>query len=126
MSSSNSTFVPSNPKTRRQFADTACGLSGCRHFPQPLGVYRLNAGLCARAEEGFKALVSERDHHRPYSGELRTAIHQSQARIRLGRLLDTGLIENPAFDGLWPMICADTPAGHSTHSASVPKDRRRP
>ena len=28
--------------------------------------------------------------------------------------------------GLCPMICAETPAGHSTHSARVPKERRKP
>ena len=55
-------------------------------------------------------------------------------------LRDFGLLKHSYFDadvphseevkramalGLWPMICATTPVGHSTHLASVPKLRRK-
>jgi hypothetical protein len=36
------------------------GVQGGQHFPQALGVDRLNAGLLAGQEEGFQPLVAER------------------------------------------------------------------
>jgi hypothetical protein len=73
-------------------------MQGGQHFPQALGVNRLDSGLRARAEEGFKPLVSERDNHRLYICALQSIAHDSQARVGLGRLLDTCFVENPRLN----------------------------
>ena len=69
------------PGWAREVFLAGCSVQGRQHFPQALGVNRLDSGLRARAKEGFKPLVSERDNHRLYICDLQSTAHCSHARV---------------------------------------------